>query len=136
MVRVTIPASPDELLALAGKIIAKHAHDATTGGSLLTALPPAEGETSAMEDMTTKLAAANLRHALAHDLSRQADKAYQDRDAVLGIKVSDAGTVRYYVTAVRDLLLALNKGREKALGDWGFEVADTPRTQAEAPAAK
>ncbi|MBC8385444.1 MAG: hypothetical protein H8E57_08010 [Candidatus Cloacimonetes bacterium] len=32
------------------------------------------------------------------------------------------GTILNLVMNIRDLLLALNKGDEKALGDWGFEV--------------
>ena len=136
MARVTIPSNADELLALADKIVKKHGADTAGGGtSALTALTNAEGDKPGMADMAAKLGAAGAQHALAGDLSKQADKAYQARDASLGKNVSDRDTVLFYVTAVRDLLLAVNKGREKALGDWGFEVADTPHAKPEAPPA-
>ena len=34
--------------------------------------------------------------------------------------------MRFVVTSARDILLGLNKGNEKKLGDWGFVVDDSP----------
>jgi hypothetical protein len=45
---------------------------------------------------------------------------------VLGISVGQTsrspGTVKFYMTSARDVLLGFNKQEEYRLGDWGFEV--------------
>lgn len=44
----------------------------------------------------------------------------------LGSKNAGPGTVAYYVRSARDVLADIHKGNEKKLGDWGFEVDDSP----------
>lgn len=42
------------------------------------------------------------------------------------VETNSSRTGRYFVTSARDILLGLNKGNEKKLGDWGFVVDDSP----------
>lgn len=116
MARVIIPKNPDELIALAKSIGAKHTADGA--GSPLTSLN--------MADLTVKTTTADTQNQASATAYRNAELATQNRDIALGADRSTQGTVSYYVTAVRDLLLALNKGNEQKLGDWGFTVDQSP----------
>jgi hypothetical protein len=122
-VRINIPANADDLIVLAKKILARAAEP---NGP--TPLPEEK-----MTDMTAKTATADTKNELCKDLARQAETATEARDNALGQtgQLRD-GTVRFYVTSVRDVLLGLNKGNEHALGDWGFDVDASPSPSAKA----
>jgi hypothetical protein len=125
-VRVDIPKNPDDCIKLAGKVIAKHLKDGA--GSPLAGI--------GMADMAAKNTTADHNNTLSSDLSKQAVKATQARDNALGKGSSTPATVRFYLTAVRDLLLGLNKGNEQSLSDWGFSVTASAGAKAAPPAAK
>jgi hypothetical protein len=115
-VSVEIPKDAPGLIALADLIIKKHVLDGVA--SPLTGLN--------MTDFTAKQATSAAKHKLGQQLNRDKEKATKERDKALGIapgqKVDTPGTVRFYITSVRDALLGFNKGREYNLGDWGFDV--------------
>lgn len=115
-ISVFIPTQAPEMIALAKLILTKHTLDGA--GSVLNVLN--------MADFSTKYTTADAQHALATKLSRDKETATRDRDTLLGIaagqKISTAGTVRFYVASVRDVLLGVKKGSEQHLGDWGFDV--------------
>jgi len=121
MARIKVPTSSDPLVSLAQKINTKHTADAAA--SPLAALN--------MADFTIKTKTADDQNKLGAQLYRDAEKATQARDVALGNKSSGPGTVAQYVRSVRDVLAGIYKGNEKKLGDWGFEVDDSP-----APAKK
>jgi len=126
--RINIPGNPDKLIQLAQKIQAKHTADAAA--SPLNGMP---GIATA-GDLITR---ADDQNKLSLTLASQAEKATEARDNALGSDTTTEGTVKFFVTAARDVLLALNKGREHALGDWGFDVTSTarPTDGSAAPAA-
>jgi hypothetical protein len=117
MARVVIPKNPDELIALAKNIVAKHTADGA--GSPLGGLN--------MADMGTKTTTADTQHSTATQLYRNAETAMQNRNLALGTENATQGTVAYYARSVRDVLLGLYKGNEQRLGDWGFRVDHSTR---------
>ncbi|HSY74112.1 MAG TPA: hypothetical protein VK810_01470 [Dongiaceae bacterium] len=125
MARVSIPKNPDDLIALAKSIGTKHTADGA--GSPLTALN--------MADMGIKTTAADTQNQASAKLYRDAETATQNRDIALGADKTTQGTVNYYVSSVRDMLLGLFKGNEQKLGDWGFTVDQSAQASAK-PAAK
>ena len=88
-----------------------------------------------MADFSAKTTTADTENLNSEKLKRDAEKATQNRDAALGGETAAKGTVEYYLRSVRDVLAGLNKGNEKKLGDWGFEVDDSP-APAKAPVKK
>ncbi|MEP7168653.1 MAG: hypothetical protein ABI855_04730 [Bacteroidota bacterium] len=115
-VSVEIPTDAPGMMRLAGLIIAKNT--ALGAASLIKGLD--------MADFAAKNTEADTKHALGEKLNRDKEKATGARDKALGIAkgqtVKTPGTVKFYVTSVRDVLLGLNKGDEHNLGDWGFDV--------------
>ena len=115
-VSVEIPTDAPGLISLATNIIAKHVADGAA--SPIAALD--------MADFAAKNTEATTKDALGKQLNRDKEKATGERDQALGIargqKVDSPGTVKFYTTSVRDVLLGLNKGSEFKLGDWGFDV--------------
>lgn len=115
-VSVEIPSNAKALIDLAKLIITKHNNDG--------AASPIKGLD--MADFSGKNQTAEAQHTLATQLNRDKEKATGERDHALGIaagqKVSTEGTVKFYVTSCRDVLLGLNKGKEFNLGDWGYDV--------------
>jgi len=115
-VSVEIPTDAPGLIGLADRIIKKHVLDG--------AASPIIGLN--MADFTAKHATADAKHTLGKQLNRDKEKATGERDHALGIaegqKVDTPGTVKFYVTSARDVLLGLNKQKEYNLGDWGYDV--------------
>ena len=127
MSRINIPKNPDQFVALCQGIVVKHAKDGAN--SPLTALNMAE--------MDTKATTADTQNKTSAKLYRDAETATQNRDLAIGKNLNTAGTVNYYVAAVRDVLLGLYKGNEQKLGDWGFEVSQSAAASPKAvPPAK
>ena len=110
--RVIIPKNPDDLIKLSKSIGTKNTADGA--GSPLASLN--------MADFTAKTATADTQNQASAKLYRDAEQATQNRDLALGAGRITPGTVNYYVTAVRDILLGIYKGNEQKLGDWGFTV--------------
>ena len=115
-VRVVIPRSPAKMIALAKKIIAKHTLDGAS--SLLKDLD--------MTDFAAKAGVAETNTDDADKMHKDAEKLTESRDKVLGLAKDQSstteGTVLFYVSSTRDILLGKKKGKEQELGDYGFEV--------------
>jgi len=116
--RVNIPTKADDHITLAKAILAKH--------TALAAASPLNGITG-IANLGSQTTAADTYNQSAKSLNKQAELATQNRDLALGQSGQlTPGTVRFFVTSARDILLGLNKGNEKKLGDWGFVVDDSP----------
>ncbi len=113
---VTIPKNAQELASLGQRVNDKHVLDGAT--SVLNPLN--------MADFQTKTTLALDKDAEARSLDKAKEKAFEKRDLVLGVNNTNLGTVNFYVTSGRDVLLGFNKGTEHALGDWGY-VVNTPK---------
>lgn len=119
-VRVKIPKNPDDLVLLIGLILSKHVADGTTS--------PINNINAT--DFSTKANAASQKQAAALKFRKDAETSTQERDLLLGRgKLQNSkteGTLLFYVTAIRDLLLAKYRGKEQKLADWGFVVDKSP----------
>lgn len=112
--RINLPNTPDPLIALALAIDAK---DTALGAS-----SPLKGIKN-WSQFKAIVALADAKNKSGKDLAMQAEKANEDRDNALGQRGQlTENTVRWFVTSVRDVLVGLNKGNERALGDWSFNV--------------
>ena len=125
MARVKIPKNKDAAIKLAQSILQKHQADGAA--SPLAALNIA--------DMTAKTGAADTQNQLSAKLYRDAETATQNCDLAVGTDFTTPGTVNYYNTSARDLLLGIYKGNEQKLGDWGFEVDQSTASQTKAAKA-
>jgi len=113
ILRIVIPTNVGALLKLATLIFKKHQADGAA--SPLNALADYK-----WSDLGPNIALALAKHDEAEELSRRAEQAYRDRDKLMG---DIPGLVR----SSRDLLKGVYKKTPKKLGEWGFEVNDTPR---------
>jgi hypothetical protein len=111
--RVIIPRNPEELLDLAAKVYQKHT-------SLATASPLNAMVSHKWADNGPNVAPCLQLHKQAEELSRQAEEAYRQRDLLLG-------EILESVKASRDVLLGVYRQTPKVLGEFGFEVDDSPR---------
>ena len=113
---INIPRKANELIILAEKIIAKNTELGVD--SPITGLN--------IVDFTAKTETAREKNDAAIQINNDKEKATQLRDQYCGFSpkqgVTFAGTVLYYVTQARSVLLGLYKGTESVLGDWGFQV--------------
>lgn len=113
--RVDVPINANELIALAKRILAKDVALADTS--------PVKNVKDWVQFQTVTNTA-DTNNNSSNDLYRQAEEATQNRDNALGHTGQlKPGTVRYFITAARDVLLGINKGNEQALGEWGFDVS-------------
>ncbi len=124
--RIPIPKNPEELIKLAKAVRDKHVALGTA--SPLNTIDGIAGF-SALVDT------ADSSQADAKDFASQAETATETRDNALGPDTNTPGTVRFIVTASRDLLAAQNKGSEHKLGDWGYVVDASAQATPEAKAA-
>lgn len=108
-VRIVIPKNPKEMLELAAKIYAKN--EAVGAQSPLTSLDWA--------DLGPKIQEALEFHNEAEELKKQMEKLYEQRNKIL-LPVDDL------VKQSRDLLKAIYRSEPRKIGDYGFEVNDTP----------
>jgi hypothetical protein len=129
--RINIPSNPGDLIVLAKAINAKHI--------ALGAASPLNG-INGIAGFGAQVTAADTNNQQADLLYKQAETATEARDNALGPDTTTPGYVRFFVTASRDVLAAVNKGSEHKLGDWGFVVdasaQATPAAKAAAKAAK
>ena len=116
-VRVKIPRNPEDLLALATDVYSKHISDSST--SALNSLADYN-----WTDNGAKIAQAQALQDKAKQMERDLEGLYNQRDLLLA-------PVDLTVKASRDLLLSIYKANYKKLGDWGFEVDDSPKPKKE-----
>jgi hypothetical protein len=115
--KVNIPGNPDDLIKLAKLVFKKHDD--------LGAASPLSG-IDGIEDFGPQTTTSDEQNIAAKALAKQAEEATQLRDLALGQSGQlREGTVRFFVTSARDILLGTNKGKERKLGDWGFDVSDS-----------
>ncbi len=126
-VRVVIPQNADEYLILIDRIIAQE--DKLPPNGMLNAT-----ELQQLKDLREEAFKANKEKG---DYERLAEEKTRTRDLAFGRAkgqgVNTPNTCEYLVTKVRDKALADNKTNPKALGAWGFEVDDSPRSGDEPP---
>jgi hypothetical protein len=120
-IKVGIPSNVGKIIELAGLILAKHAADGANS--------PIKGLDIA--DFTDKYNYALAQHELATKLNRDKIACFAERNRLLGIGTKQLtttrGTVRFYMTSARDILLGLYKGSEVELDLWGFNYHDRKR---------
>lgn len=116
-VKIDVPGnSPDALIALGEKIDKKNTE--------LAAESPLKSLN--MTALKAGLATAKAKKEHARELHKEAEKLNEEADLALGISKTQNSktpdTVLNIITAARDVLLGINRGREEALSDWGFKV--------------
>ncbi|WP_153796894.1 hypothetical protein [Foetidibacter luteolus] len=111
MAKFTVPRNVEDLLKLANAIYSKHLADG--GGSPLVQL-----EDYNLDAIGPNLQLAQAKHMEAEGYRRQAEKAIEERDKLMG---DIAGVVK----SSRDLLKAKFAKSPRKLGDWGFDVSDS-----------
>lgn len=123
MARVIIPLNPDLLIHLLDSAIEKE--QSLAPNSTLT--PQELSDLSGFRDIAKKSNEEQQK------LYKKAEELTGTRNNALGItdgiSVDQPGTGMYLLTALRDLLLARNKTNPKVLGEWGFNVDDTPQSK-------
>ena len=112
-IRIVIPTNVGELLGLASLIYARHQADGKS--SPLHAITD-----DAWDDYGPKIQEALAKHNEAEEYIRKAEQAYRERDAIVS-------GLDGLVKRSRDLLKAIFRKTPKKLGEWGFEVNDTPK---------
>ena len=116
-IKVEIPESkPDMLNKMGEDVLKKHIE--------LGEKSPLNGLD--METFAVKLNDGKSKRAQAKSLHEQAELLNQQAGLSIGIDKSQntktAGTVYSTLTSVRDILLGLNRGQERKLTEWGFDV--------------
>ena len=126
-VRVVIPENVTEYLLLVKNIVEKEDSLAPNG-----TLSPAELQ--ALKDLGITAYKADAEKKVAE---KKAEEKTRERDNALGRAegqgVDTPNTCDYFVTQLRDLLLAKNKQNPKVLGEWGFEVDDAVKGDSTPP---
>jgi hypothetical protein len=119
MSRVVIPRDVDKFINLLNLII-----DKETGLAGDANFSPDE-----LQMLTELCNSAKQANEAQATLYKQAEEQVKARDNALGIgSVNTPGTAMYFVTKLRDLLLAQHKTNAKTLGAWGFTVDDSKQT--------
>ena len=122
MARVNIPSNVEKLILLSQAILAKHV--------ALGAASPLSG--LKITDWTANTATADTQNKKAVQLRRDAETATQNRDNAISDNTDPLG-VEFNVKSARDILMALYKGSEQKLGDWGFDVDTSARPSGPPP---
>lgn len=112
-IRIKIPIKPVEIIALAKRVDVKHLADGTSS-------PLNIMQTNSWGTVGPIATECMNIHLEAEEYSRKAEELYDKRDTMLK-QIDDA------VKASRDLLIGLYRNEPKKLGEWGFEVDDSPR---------
>lgn len=113
---VVVPDNPEKLLTLAELILQKYYQDNING-----LLPSAW-----MDQLQQLVTIASTENDRSKELERRREKLIEERDLILGSNDKKStylnSTMKYFLVAARDVLLAHFRGNERALGDWGYEV--------------
>lgn len=116
--RIVIPSNVDDLINLANNIVKKE--EALKEKSNLSV--------DELADLRKQITAATDANTRQKELTKQAKELTLTRDNALGTakktSVNQPGTVKFFITGLRDVLLGKNKTNPKALGDWGFNVIE------------
>ncbi len=118
--RVAVPKNVPGALALAAKVYKKHIDDGTSS-------PLNELEDYKWTNIGPNVILAQAKHDEAERLKEQMEQAYRDRDAYLPDIVG-------ITNASKAMLKSKFAKNPKRLGDWGYEVDDTPRAKKAAKA--
>ncbi len=110
--RVITTKNVDQILDLAEAIWKKHKDDGKD--SFLSQLEGAK-----WEDIGPSIAAARAKHKAALDLRRQMEEAFAERDKLVA-------PITAQNNASKKLLKGKYASNPKKLGDWGFDVDDSP----------
>ncbi len=114
--RIAIPRTADELLQLADLIVTKS--EAEGNNSSLQCIP--------MDDFADLLKATKANKIERDRIRRDAHTLTEEYSQSIGTSpgqtVGTPNTILHFVTMARDVLLGINKGKERKLGDYGFEV--------------
>lgn len=113
--RVAIPRDVPGALALAAKVYKKHLDDGSKS-------PLSQLEDHNWDVTGPKIALAQAKHEEAEKLKEQMEQAYRDRDAYMPDIVDTTN-------ASKTLLKGKFSKNPKRLGDWGYEVDDTPKAK-------
>jgi hypothetical protein len=111
--RVDIPSNPSEKLSLAAKI---YAHHLILGAA--SPLNVLQSHTWATNG--PNVATAQTLQAEAEELQRKLNQTYEKRDLLLD-EIDES------VKASRDALRGIYRDNPMALGEWGFDVHDSPK---------
>jgi hypothetical protein len=111
--RVTIPRNVEENLQLASKVYEKHLKDGAS--SVLNNLSDVSWETTG-----DKIALCLEKHLEAEELKRKMEECYRTRDMFFP-------EITEVLQASRGLLKGIYSKNPKKLGDWGFDVDDSPK---------
>src|SRR5476649_731668 len=99
--RIIIPSNPDDIITLAKAISKKHT--ALGGASPLNDIKD-------IENFGAQVVVADTNNELAKQLVKQETTATESRDNALGAALTTPGGVRFFVTAIRNVLAGQNKG--------------------------
>ena len=121
-IRVKIPGNANDQIALAEKIYAKHQDDGAD--SPLNLL-----EDDNWTDNGPKIEQAKALQLQAKQMEKDLEKLYQLRDQLLSPLLAT-------IKASRDALLAKYSKTPKKLGDWAFQVDDSPKAKTKATGSK
>ena len=114
--KVPIKKEPDFLSSLAEDIVTKHLADGAA-----TLLP---ADISA--GLLAKMAVVKADIAEQEQIYKDSEALFQQRNLLLGTDLTQnsrtPGTILFYISSVRDILLGVYNGEEKLLGKWGFTV--------------
>ncbi len=113
--RVKLPKNAKELLDLGNLVLQKHTADGTS--SLLSNLTGNDWTVTG-----PKIAVALAKHLEAEDYKRKMEDAYRERD-------KDMPEIDEILRASAALLKAVYRQNPKKLGDWGFNVDDSPQNK-------
>jgi hypothetical protein len=75
-----------------------------------------------MEAFTKAFTSADAESTESKEHRHKSETCVQNRNRVVGDRVTDIGTLRHGLACILSALLAHYKGRERYLADWGFEV--------------
>lgn len=116
MSKISVPRNVEELLTLANAIYAKHLVDGDKS-------PLSQLEDFNFDEIGPNLQRALQKHNEGESKRREAEKAIEERDILMG---DVAGVVR----SSAGLLKAVFAKTPRRLGDWGFEVSESTTTKA------
>ena len=82
-----------------------------------------------MADFDSKLKEAEGKRTSSKELRAQSEALMEAANSLLGLGIDQSstspGTLYYYLTSIRDLLLVIYKGNEEQLSTWGFNVVSS-----------
>ncbi len=126
--RSTIPKTADELWQLGDLIVAQT--EQAGNASPLQILPMDEFATL----LNTVKADKIERDRLQREVHMLTERYSQGTGLSKGQGVGTPDTVLHFITMARDVLLGVNKGKERKLGDYGFDVlGGSQKTKVAAP---